>query len=134
VDVCVSRTTRFEPMAKIHIRVKIGHRPITTYAQLDTGAAWSILDPEIARDLDLFEETGERLAMHTWLGKQVGHLVRLPLTFIADEGEPLTIEAPFLITPDWLPGRTFLGYTGLLDSIRTALDPQVNDFYFGPSG
>lgn len=124
---------RFEPTAKVHVRVKIGHRAITTYAQVDTGAAWSILDPDIARDLDLFGETGNRIEMQTWLGRQAGHLVRLPLTFIADEGEPLTIEGTFLVSPDWRPGKTFLGYTGLLDSIRTALDPQVNDFYFGPS-
>jgi len=28
---------------------------------------------------------------------------------------------------------TFLGYSGLLDRIRFALDPQANDFYFGAS-
>ncbi len=33
---------------------------------------------------------------------------------------------------DWPPGKTFLGYSGLLDSIRFALDPQRNHFYFGP--
>lgn len=26
---------------------------------------------------------------------------------------------------------TFLGYSGPLDGIRFALDPQANDFYFG---
>jgi len=28
---------------------------------------------------------------------------------------------------------SFLGYSGLLSNIRFALDPQANDFYFGPS-
>ena len=125
---------RFEPTAKVHVRVQIGHHAMTTYAQLDTGAAWSMLDPEIARDLDLFGETANRIEIQTWLGRQVGHLVRLPITFIADEGEPLTMEATFFVSPEWLPGKTLLGYTGLLDSIRTALDPQVNFFYFGPPG
>jgi hypothetical protein len=27
---------------------------------------------------------------------------------------------------------TFLGYSGLLERIRFAVDPQQNNFYFGP--
>jgi hypothetical protein len=122
-----------EPTAKIYVPVKIGDRGATTYAQLDTGAAWSILDPDIARDLDVLEGSGLRVEIYTWLGKKEGRLVHLPVTFLAEEGEPLTVEGVFLVSRDWLPGRTFLGYTGLLDSVRTALDPQRNHFYFGSS-
>jgi hypothetical protein len=64
---------RFEPTAKIHVRVKIGHRAITTYAQLDTGAAWSVLAPDIAMDLDLFGDQEPRIEIQTWLGRKVGH-------------------------------------------------------------
>ncbi len=60
-------------------------------AQLDTGAAWSVLEPKVANLL-----------------------------------------GTFFICSDWPDGRTFLGYSGLLDSIRFALDPQANHFYFGP--
>lgn len=70
--------------------------------------------------------------MNTWFGRKVGSLVRVPFTLLADEGEELVSEGLFFVTPDWPEGMTFLGYSGLLDSIRFALDPQVNDFFFGP--
>jgi hypothetical protein len=70
--------------------------------------------------------------MQTWLGRRKGRLVRLPFIFAADEGDDFPNEGTFFITPDWPEGVTFLGYSGLLDSIRFALDPQVNDFFFGP--
>ena len=60
-----------------------------------------------------------------------GHLVRIPIRFLADEGESYNTEGTFFISPDW-PGCTFLGYSGLLDSLRFAFDPQANHFYFGP--
>lgn len=122
---------RFEPTAKIYVRVAIGARAVTTYAQVDTGAAWSILAPDLARDLDVLDETGDEIELLTLVGKQTGHLVRLPVTFLADQGETLTIQGTFLVSRDWIPGRTFLGYTGLLDSMRFALDPPINRFYFG---
>jgi hypothetical protein len=53
------------------------------------------------------------------------------ITFLSDQGDPLDTYGTFFVSPDW-PGHTFLGYSGLLDSIRFALDPQVNHFYFGP--
>ena len=57
--------------------------------------------------------------------------MRVPLTFEADEGAPLVTEATFFVSADWPEGMTFLGYSGLLDSMRFALDPQANHFYFG---
>jgi hypothetical protein len=51
---------------------------------------------------------------------------------LAEIGESYDTEGTFFISPDWPAGRTFLGYSGLLDSIRFALDPQANHFYFGP--
>jgi hypothetical protein len=69
--------------------------------------------------------------MLTPLGVIHGHLVRVPFTLPADEGEDLALTGTFLVSDDWPSGLTFLGYSGLLDSIRFALDPQANDFYFG---
>lgn len=43
----------------------------------------------------------------------------------------LTTVGTFFVSQDWPSGLTFLGYSGLLDSIRFALDPQANHFYFG---
>ena len=104
---------RMEPTAKVYVKLRIGGVDRTVLAQLDTGAAWSILDSGIAEEL--------------------GHLVRLPLTLVADEGESLETEGIFFVCRDWPVDLTFLGYSGLLDSIRFALDPQVNHFYFGSS-
>ncbi|HEV7504319.1 MAG TPA: hypothetical protein VGS07_05375 [Thermoanaerobaculia bacterium] len=66
------------------------------------------------------------------MGRKIGVLARLQVQFLADDGENFTTEATFFISPDWPPGRTFLGYSGLLDAMRFAIDPQVNHFYFGP--
>lgn len=70
--------------------------------------------------------------LNTRFGLFKGDLIRLRVTFLAKEGRHLDTFAPFFISPDWPPGRTFIGYSGLLDSIRFALDPQANHFYFGP--
>ncbi len=57
------------------------------------------------------------------------HKIRL----IADVGEPLDIDSTVFIPPDWR-APSILGYTGALDRMRFAVDPQVNRFYFGPLG
>jgi hypothetical protein len=69
--------------------------------------------------------------LDTRLGRKQGILVSIPFRFLADDGVPFDTEGTFFICPDWPPGRTFLGYSGLLDAMRFALDPQVNHFYFG---
>lgn len=71
--------------------------------------------------------------MVTPLGVKEGHLVKLPFIIPAEEGEELSLTGTFFISQDWPEGMTFLGYSGLLDSTRFALDPQANDFYFGAS-
>ncbi len=68
----------------------------------------------------------------THLGLKRGYLVQVPLSFVADDGDPLDTEGTFFITEDWPEGLNFLGYSGLLDAVRIALDPQANHFYFGP--
>jgi len=118
--------------AKIYVKIGFEGLDNTVLAQIDTGAAWSVLPPNIFRKLNLPLESGDPALLQTWLGRRQGRLVRVPFTFLADEGEPLRTEGTFFVSPDWPEGLTFLGYSGLLDSIRFALDPQVNDFYFGP--
>ena len=53
-----------------------------------------------------------------------------PVRLVADEGEDLDIEATMFLSPDW-PGGNFIGYEGLLERIRFAVDPETNLFYFG---
>ena len=117
--------------AKIYVKVAFPGAD-TVFAQLDTGAAWSVLPPDIASRLKILSGAGDPAIINTWLGRKIGHLVRVPYLLLADEGSEIASEGLFFVTPDWPEGMTFLGYSGLLDSIRFALDPQVNDFYFGP--
>lgn len=123
-----------EATAKIFVRLLVGDLGVAVTAQLDTGAAWSVLDPRVAEALGLLDARGFPAIIDTRLGRMTGRLVIVPLRFLADEGTSFDTEGTFFISPDSPPGRTFLGYSGLLDSIRFALDPQKNHFYFGPGG
>lgn len=120
-----------EITAKVYIPVQIGHgRPLL--AQLDTGAAWSVLDPIVAGSLGSSLEWLNPAIMGTRFGTLSGRLAQVPVTFPAEEGEPLNMLGTFFVSEHWPIRRTFLGYSGLLDAMRFALDPQANDFYFGP--
>jgi hypothetical protein len=122
-----------EPTAKVFVKICLdGDVGASFYAQVDTGAAWSILASSVAARLGLLGLTGTSMILSTQLGRMKGVLVRIPVRFLADAGDPFDTEGTFFISPDWPSGLTFLGYSGLLDSIRFALDSQRNHFYFGP--
>jgi len=98
-------------------------------AALDTGAPWSILDAEVAENLNLLDGTGEVVRVTTWKGRIEGRLERIGVRLHADEGDSLDFEATFLIVRDWR--GNFLGYGGLLQHIRFAVDAAHNFVYFG---
>lgn len=127
----VDQHPRFaEPTAKIFVKVEFAGVDRAWMAQIDTGAAYSVLEVEVATALGLMNLGGQRVRVSTRLGTLSGELLRVPLTLIADEGLSLDLEATFFISRDWR-GGTFLGYTGLLDRLRIALDSPANLFYFG---
>jgi hypothetical protein len=68
--------------------------------------------------------------LSTRLGLIRGDLYRIPLVLFADDGQDLGVDATVLLSPDWT-GPNFLGYQGLLQRIRFAVDPETNLFYFG---
>ena len=119
-----------EGTAKIFVRIEPLGFGGTVLAQLDTGAAWSVLNAEIAQALGLVGGDGEELKLKTRLGDFDGRLEEATLTIVAEDGESLDVDARVFVSQDW-PGQTFLGYMGLLERIRFGLDPQKNDFYFG---
>jgi hypothetical protein len=121
-----------ESTPKIYVRIEFpGLESLSrTLAQLDTGAAWSVLRRDLAEALGVIDGTGEPVRMRTAAGVLQGRLERVPLILIADEGISLTLQATFFVSRQW-PGGTFLGYTGLLDKLRIALDSPANQFYFG---
>jgi hypothetical protein len=116
--------------ARILVRIEPQSLGQVILAQLDTGAAWSILDAQIAEALSLLDGDGEPVRFSTRLGTYEGRLARTHLDIVADEGDTVTIEATVWVSRDW-PGGTFLGYGGLLERIRFAVDPSDNSFYFG---
>jgi hypothetical protein len=88
-----------------------------------------MLNVEIAEAMALLDGDGEPKGMKTRLGDFQGRLERAQFELVADEGESLGFEATVWVSRDW-PGGTFLGYGGLLDHVRFAVDPGENWFYF----
>ena len=103
----------------------------TVLAVVDTAAPWCILEPEVGSHLKrVVSPSQEQAVLSTRLGTLKGSLYRVPLTLPADEGESLDLEATVFLSPDWR-GPNFIGYQGLLQRIRFAVDPETNLFYFG---
>jgi hypothetical protein len=119
-----------EPTSKVFVKIVFDGLKRNCLAQVDTGAAYSILELGIARNLGLFQVEGQFIRLSTRLGDLRGLLVRVPLKILADEGTSLEFEGTFFVSTDW-HGGTFLGYSGLLDRLRIGLDSPRNLFYFG---
>jgi hypothetical protein len=105
--------------------------PIT--AMIDTGAPWCILEPQFGEQIkDFLEVVESEVWLDTRLGRVRGGLYRGALMIPALEGEPLEVNATFFLSSDWYGGN-FIGYEGLLQHIRFAVDPRDNAFFFGPT-
>jgi hypothetical protein len=120
-----------EKSHKLYVKIEPGDFGSPVLAQLDTGSAFSILDREIAEELTLFDGQGQPTNLDTRIGRISGRLERTKITILADEGESTEFEATVFVSRDW-PAGSFLGYAGLLERVRFAVDPQQNFFYFGP--
>ena len=119
-----------EGSAKIFVRIEPEGFGGSVLAQLDTGAAWSVLNAEIAEALGLIGRDGEQISIGTRDGVVEGRLEDVTLTILAEDGESIVVNARVFVSQEWT-GQTFLGYMGLLERVRFAVDPQANDFYFG---
>jgi len=120
-----------EGTAKIYVKVALSSLPEMILAQVDTGAAWSIVGPSIAGSVGLLGGQGQEVSLSTRLGKLNGRLERTTLILVADHGSDLEVEATIFASEQIPDGWNFLGYNGMLDRIRFALDPSANTFYFG---
>jgi hypothetical protein len=118
-----------ESSAKLFVRLRLSG--LETLGQVDTGAAWSVITPDIADVLGLFDGDGPEAQISTRHGVVAGRLERVTLTFPASAGESLDIDATVFVSRAW-PAGTFVGWTGLLERVRFAVDPRENHFYFGP--
>jgi hypothetical protein len=100
---------------------------------VDTGAHLPVIPGDIAREVGLdMKGPGLGLAtIHTRLGTFSGHMDRARLVLPADQGEPLAVDATWLICPGWY-GPLVLGWTGCLDRFQHGIQPDEGQFYFGP--
>jgi Aspartyl protease len=124
---------------RIVVNVATGRNGVpeqTTQMIVDTGATWSVLNPEIAECWGLSpgqDDPHQRYMVRgTWYD---GHLVRATVVLMANHGESLMAEVTFFI-PNSDDGEhwnhpNFLGYDSFLSHIRIAIDASENTFYFG---
>jgi hypothetical protein len=107
----------------------VGHHPDKFDALLDTASPWCILPPAIAVTLECDLPADGDTLLHTRFGTLSGELIRLPVYFLAAEGEPAHVEATWFLSSDW-PGPVVIGWKGCLERMRFAFDPQEDNFYF----
>jgi hypothetical protein len=113
----------------VAVQCQVGARTSEDTALVDTASQWCILPPSIALALGYTLEAEGNTRLHTRFGLLSGELVRIPVEFAADEGEPAEVEATWFLSPDW-PGPMVIGWSGCLERMRFAFDPRENDFYF----
>ena len=116
---------------RIFLEVRAGAFRLPVLAMVDTAAPWCIFKPEIGEFVRrTFEKVSGDVSLSTRLGTFGGSLYRGPLFLEASDDDGLGVEATVFVSPQWR-GPSFLGYEGLLQRIRFAVDPQANQFYFG---
>lgn len=100
-------------------------------ALLDTASEWSVLAWSLAEQCGCVGGPDRLpLRVHTRFGLIVGWLERLTLQMLAEEGEPIELEATWFVSPDW-DGPTVLGWRSGLERFRFTIDPAEDWFYFG---
>jgi hypothetical protein len=114
----------------VAVRCTVDDLPLASFGLLDAAAEWCELPSYTVATLELDPTAGERVRMETRSGLFAGGLQRLPLTFVATEGQELAIDATWLVSADW-PGPLVLGWKGCLERMRFALDRAEERFYFG---
>jgi hypothetical protein len=99
-------------------------------ALLDTGANYCIVEWKIGQQL--MSAGSYSVPQERALGGNVhlGHFFPAVVEFLADEGVPISI-ATSVWTAETFQGPNLVGYGGLLEKMRFALDPAENRFYFG---
>ena len=103
------------------------------HAIIDTAAPFSILQFSLACLLGWPTGDGEAKTLHSWRGDYDGALERIQIEIPADEGNSLITESTFFVAKDWTGANhpNFLGWNGILERLRFAIDPGNNNFHFG---
>ena len=104
-----------------------GSQEIATYAKLDPATPCVVLDSEFNEQLGL-RVTQEKIKLRTLAGEMIGSLERHPIKLEAEKGQALEINTTLFVCESWNRGN-FLGYSGFLQRILFALDPEKFKFF-----
>jgi hypothetical protein len=117
---------------KVYVPMAVGQASLRMLAMVDTRATYSVVDASVAAFLGAFEDADvPEATLSTRYGKLTGRLVRRDVWILPAEGAALHLEATLWACPEWSFGHV-IGYSGLLDRLRFAIDPGRNHFHFGP--
>jgi hypothetical protein len=117
--------------ARIFIPIRIPGVPGLLTAMVDTAASFCVVEGALAEILnEQHDSILENQALSSRLGRFVGSLCRIPITLHADQGQSVTVDSTVFLSSDWT-GPTVIGYNGLLERLRFAVDPPSNQFFFG---
>lgn len=121
------------PESRIYVLVQFDTLP-KTFAVLDTGTPWCILNEEQAKELNpnYKDEAIDTKCVNIRGEKTEGVLIRLPVTICAEQGVDIIIEGTVFVPQDERDLPNFIGLDGFLSRIKFAINPQSNVFYFGP--
>lgn len=92
------------------------------HALVDTAAHWSIMPPDVARQLNINTAGKPDAPLDTRFGRLYGVLVRHSVHLRPREGGPLNLEPTWWISDDWRCGPV-IGWHCFLESIRFGCDP-----------
>ncbi len=120
-----------ETEPRIYVEFRPQGVPTSFLALLDTGAPYCILNDEVTRQVEdqLTDHLGPAV-LRTAHGTAHGELYLLRIILIADTGADHDLDSVVFIAPEWRTS-SFIGYSGVLDRVRFAVDPHANRFYFG---
>lgn len=125
----------------IQIQCRFGGLEITENAYLDTGAFWSIINKPTLEMTGIYDPNRNKDQPYRVRGNKLyGYLERMNVLILSDDkwGEDLLINSTFFVTDDHY-GPNVIGYNGMLDHIKFALQPSIkvgqdNLFLFAQSG
>lgn len=119
--------------SRITVQVELqAQRSMEITAIVDTAAPYVMCQREVASYLGLeFSGTGDVDTVNIRGTSVQGSLHRIPISFLAEKGSDLTIEASVFVPERYELPHSFLGLTSCLESIYFAVDPLNEMFYFG---
>lgn len=108
---------------------RIAESDTEVFALLDTASEWCIIAGELADRLGIAWDPSDGVRLHSRFGLISGALVRANVAFLAEQGLETRVEATWFVSADW-PGPAVLGWKGVLERIRFAIDPSDETFHF----